>query len=106
MADPRLEDHVVGLELQLVELVAQQRLAETQYRPEDAARLEAQIAAVQQELAASAEASMVEPGPISATEPAGSGGKAQPAGSGGKAQHAEVLAPTVEQVMGGTPPPP
>ncbi len=88
MTDPRLEDHVVGLELQLVELVEQQHLAETQYRPEDAARLQAQITAVQEELAASAEASLAEPGAIPASE------------------HADVLAPTVEQVMGGKPPPP
>ncbi|MBA3266801.1 MAG: hypothetical protein H0T70_00885, partial [Acidimicrobiia bacterium] len=47
MTDPRLEDHVVGLELQLVELVEEQHRAETQYRPDDAARLEPQIAAVQ-----------------------------------------------------------
>jgi len=88
MADPRLEDHVVGLELQLVELVEQQHLAETQYRPEDAVRLEAQITAVQEELAAGAEASMVESGPTPASE------------------HADVRAPTVEQVVSRTPPPP
>jgi len=87
MTDPRLEDHVVGLELQLVELVEQQHRAETQYRPDDAARLAGEIAAVQQELAASAEAAAqgAEPAPAS--------------------EHADVLAPTVEQVVSGRPAP-
>ncbi len=104
MTDPRLEDHLVGLELQLVELVEQQHLAETQYRPEDAVRLGPQITAVQHELAAGAEAAMVEPGSTPTLEPAGSGGNAEPAGSGGRPQHADVLAPTVEQILSGTPP--
>ncbi len=81
MTDPRLEDHVVGLELQLVELVEQQNLAATQYRPDDAARLQSQITAVQSELAASAEAA------IQGAEPSL------------PADHADVLAPTVDQVV-------
>ena len=81
MTDPRLEDHVVGLELQLVELVEEQHRAETQYRPDDAARLEPEIAAMQQELAATAEAAVMidEPAPPE--------------------EHAAVLAPTVEEVV-------
>lgn len=81
MSDPLLEDHVVGLELQLVELVEQQHRAETQYRPDEAVRLEPEIAAVQQELAATAEAV------AAADEPAPAEG------------HADVLAPTVGQVV-------
>ena len=81
MTDPRLEDHVVGLELQLVELVEEQHRAETQYRPDDAARLEPEIARIQQELAATAEAV------VSGDEPA------RPD------EHAAVLAPTVEEVV-------
>jgi hypothetical protein len=85
MTDPRLEDHVVGLELQLVELVEQQHRAETQYRPDEAARLDPQIAAAQEELAASAEAVIL------GDEPAV------------PLVQAEVLAPTVEEVVGGRP---
>ncbi len=55
MIDPRLEDHVVGLELQLVELVEQEQRAEIQGRAEDAARLENEIQALQFELADTAE---------------------------------------------------
>ena len=55
MTDPRLEDHLVGLELQLVELVEQEQRAEVQGRVDDAARLEAQVAALQAELATTAE---------------------------------------------------
>jgi hypothetical protein len=81
MTDPRLEDHVVGLELQLVELVEQQHRAAAQYRPDDARRLEVQIAAVQQELAATAEALILadDPGPDD--------------------DQASVLAPTVDEVV-------
>ena len=81
MTDPRLEDHVVGLELQLVELVEEQRRAESQYRPDDAVRLEPQIAAVQQELAVTAEAAVAIDEPASPEE------------------HAAVLAPTVDEVV-------
>ncbi len=84
MTDPRLEDHVVGLELQLVELVEQQHRAEVQHRPEDVAKLEADIAAVQQELMTTAEV-------LSSEEPAG-----------GEEPH--VLAPTVDEVVAGAAP--
>jgi hypothetical protein len=55
MTDPRLEDHLVGLELQLVELVEQHERAEVQHRPRDAARLQAEIDALQEEMARTAE---------------------------------------------------
>ena len=56
MTNPRLEDHLVGLELQLVELVEQKQRAEVQGRTADARQLEAQVAELQTELAATAEA--------------------------------------------------
>jgi len=55
MTDPRMEDHAVGLELQLVELVEQKQRAEVQGREDDAARLETEIEPLQFELAATAE---------------------------------------------------
>ncbi len=55
MIDARLEDHVVGLELQLVELVEQRERAMVQHRPHDAARLQQEIDAVQEEMARTAE---------------------------------------------------
>jgi len=55
MSNPRLEDHLVGLELQLVELVENKQRAVVQGRTADAADLERQIAGLQLELAAAAE---------------------------------------------------
>jgi hypothetical protein len=55
MTDPQLEDHVVGLELQLVELVECQQRAEVQGRTEDVTRLDREIAELQEELARTAE---------------------------------------------------
>lgn len=55
MIDPRLEDHVVGLELQLVELVEQRERARVQRRARDAARIEADIEALQEQMARAAE---------------------------------------------------
>lgn len=55
MIDPRLEDHVVGLELQLVELVEQRERATVQHRPHDAARIQRDIDALQEEMARTAE---------------------------------------------------
>lgn len=79
MTDPRLEDHVVGLELQLVELVEQRNRAEVQGRPDDVAKLEKDIAQVQQELAATAEVLSTEE-PVADEEP-------------------HVLAPTVDEML-------
>ena len=55
MTDPRLEDHLVGLELQLVELVEQRERARVQRRPNDTARIQAEIDALQEEMARTAE---------------------------------------------------
>ena len=56
MINSRLEDHVVGLELQLVELVEQRERATVQRRPQDAARIQRDIEALQEEMARTAEA--------------------------------------------------
>lgn len=56
MIDAHLEDHVVGLELQLVELVEQRERAAVQHRPGDAARIQREIDSLQQEMARTAEA--------------------------------------------------
>ncbi len=53
--DPRLEDHAVGVELQIVELVEQRERAAVQERHEDVARIQAQIDALQQEMTRTAE---------------------------------------------------
>jgi hypothetical protein len=52
MIDPRLADHEMGLELQLVELVEQRSRAEVQGRLADAERVQHEIDALQAELAA------------------------------------------------------
>ena len=56
MTDPRLEDHVVGLELQLVELVERRERAVVQGLPDEADAIADEIDAVQTELIVSAEA--------------------------------------------------
>ena len=53
--DPRLEDHVVGLELQIVELVEQRERALVQHDDAEAARIQGEIDALQLELASTAE---------------------------------------------------
>jgi hypothetical protein len=55
MTDPRLADHEMGLELQLVELVEQRLRAEKQQRHDDVRALQREIDAVQLEFAATAE---------------------------------------------------
>lgn len=55
MTDPRLEDHVVGLELQLVELVEQRERALVQGENADASAISTDIDAVQSELTEAAE---------------------------------------------------
>lgn len=52
----------MGLELQLEELLEQQRRARVQGRPDDAARLQAEIEQLQGELAATAEMAASDPG--------------------------------------------
>jgi len=85
MTDPRLEDHVVGLELQLVELVERRKEAQGFVGGQDeVARLEAEIAELQAELAASAELLVADhqPEPVAATgailSPPDPGGGADP----------------------------
>lgn len=55
MHDPRLEDHAVGVELQIVELVEQAERARVQGRDEDARAIEAEIGRLVSELAETAE---------------------------------------------------
>ncbi|MBV9284649.1 MAG: hypothetical protein JO176_08535 [Acidimicrobiia bacterium] len=55
MIDPRLEDHAVGLELQIVELEERCHRAVVQGRQEDADRLEREAETLRTELASTAE---------------------------------------------------
>lgn len=56
MTDPHLEDHAVGVELQITELVEQIERARVQGRTERVAELTPQLEALQDELATTAEA--------------------------------------------------
>ena len=55
MVDPRLEDHAVGVELQIVDLVERRERASAQGRASDAAQLQAQIDVLHSELARTAD---------------------------------------------------
>ena len=55
MTDPRLEDHVTGLELQIVELVEQRERARVQGDTAALTRIEAELSELQSEMAATAE---------------------------------------------------
>jgi hypothetical protein len=55
MADPRLEDHAVGVELQLTELNEELERARVQGLPDRMVQLEREIAVMQDDLAATAE---------------------------------------------------
>lgn len=55
MADPRLEDHAVGVELQLTELTEELERARVQRLPERMRVLETEIADLQDDLAATAD---------------------------------------------------
>lgn len=55
MTDPRLEDHLVGLELQIVELVERRERARTQGRLGDADSIQAELDALYRELADTAD---------------------------------------------------
>jgi uncharacterized coiled-coil DUF342 family protein len=55
MTDPRLEDHAVGVELQLTELVEKIERARIQGRHDRVAELQPQVEALQDELAETAE---------------------------------------------------
>ena len=55
MADPRLEDHAVGVELQLTELTEELERARVQGRTERMGELERDLAGLRDDLAATAE---------------------------------------------------
>lgn len=55
MTDPRVEDHAIGVELQINELVEQIERARVQKRPERVAALQSELEALQDELAETAE---------------------------------------------------
>ena len=55
MMDPRLEDHAIGLELQIVELEERCQRAMVQGRTDDADRLEREAETLRTELASTAE---------------------------------------------------
>jgi hypothetical protein len=55
MSDPRLEDHAVGVELQITELVEQRERAAVQGDEGRAAELSREITGLQEELASTAE---------------------------------------------------
>ena len=55
MTDPRLEDHAVGVELQLTELTEELERARVQGRTDRMAALQREIAALQDDLATTAE---------------------------------------------------
>jgi hypothetical protein len=60
MIDPRLEDHLVGVELQIVELVERRERAALQGRTDDAAAIQAELDALYADMATTAE-QLVEP---------------------------------------------
>jgi hypothetical protein len=55
MIDSRLEDHLVGVELQIVELVERRERAALQGRPDDAAAIQAELDALYAEMARTAD---------------------------------------------------
>lgn len=63
MHDPRLEDHALGIELQLAELVDQAERARVQGRTEDAEAIQLEMQKLQEELAETAEKVATEDGP-------------------------------------------
>jgi hypothetical protein len=60
MENPRLADHLVGVELQLVELVEQRNRATVQHRDAEIPRLDLEIEQLQAELARSADDALLE----------------------------------------------
>ncbi len=64
MHDPRLEDHAIGVELQLVELHEQAERARVQGRDGDAAEIQREIDRLLAELALTADR-VAEPPPLS-----------------------------------------
>jgi hypothetical protein len=70
MDDPRLADHEMGVELQIVELVEQRERARVQGRADDADRFQRDIDALQLELARTAEQLTTEAGHSEIVPPA------------------------------------
>jgi len=63
MHDPRLEDHALGIELQLAELFDQAERARVQGNDADAEAIQLQMQKLQEELAETAEKVATEDGP-------------------------------------------
>ncbi len=63
MHDPRLEDHALGLELQLAELFDQAERARVQGLDAEAERIQLEMTRLQEELAETAEKVATEEGP-------------------------------------------
>lgn len=61
MTDPRLENHLVGVELQIVELVERRERALAQGREADAAAIKGELDVLYAEMAATAERLAGEP---------------------------------------------
>lgn len=59
VTDPRVADHLVGVELQIVELVERRERALIQHQPEEAARYQREIDALQTELASTADSAAI-----------------------------------------------
>ena len=55
MADPRVDNHITGLEQQIVELVERRERARVQGRPDEEGQLQRELDALYAELADSAE---------------------------------------------------
>lgn len=55
MTDPQLENHITGIELQIVELVERRERARVQGRPDLARSLQGEIDELQQELVLTAD---------------------------------------------------
>jgi hypothetical protein len=55
MNDPRLEDHALGVELQITELVERMERARVQGRPDRVVELQAQVDVLQDDLARTAD---------------------------------------------------
>lgn len=71
----RAEDHALGLELQLIELVEQQTRARLQHREADVAAAQREIDALQEELARTEEGSAEETGRPAFRRAAQAGGR-------------------------------
>ncbi|HZQ84074.1 MAG TPA: hypothetical protein VFA83_04510 [Acidimicrobiales bacterium] len=81
--DNHLEDHLVGLEQQVVELVEQERRAELQGDSTEAARLEQEVLGLYTEMARTAELITV-------------GGYSPPVVDAESAAHSDAASPAVE----------